>query len=146
MDREIIKEKLENLKVNYLKCEKLYKDYAKCVEQYEIFLARIYENVCRLMVNKKYTESEGEAYFKENEEFVFAINVLDYSLDFMELVDNLIRQNNIGEIELVPSNEDNKSIILKVKYNSARKIKDVEQLIYSQVPQNTEKQTVEISR
>ena len=146
MNNEEIIEKLNNLKSNYLKYEKLYNDYAKCVEQYYSFLMKLYENVCRLMVNKKYQDIDGNAYFNKNQEFSFEIDVLDYSLDFIGLIDNLIKQNDIGNIELIPSSDKEKPILIKIKYNSNKQIKEVEKIIWHLLPQKEENKEVEISR
>ena len=120
---------LANLKEEYLRAENNYKKYLKNIEQYCLFLDRVYEYICRLLVNKKYQEIDGEAYFQENQEFIFATNLLDYSLDLVSWIDNLITQNKIGKCQIIPSEDSTKPLQLKVIFNPGQKIKNVEQII-----------------
>lgn len=131
MEKEKIYEKLETLKNDYLAMEKKYRQYAKCVEQYELFLRRLNTFIYRLLVDKDYDVIDNEAYFKDGQEFNLEVLAKDFSIDLCEIINDLLSQTEIGSLSIKPSEDNRQTFVLTVKFNHLQKIKEVEKILNS---------------
>ena len=142
MEKREIYEKLETLKLEYMAMEKKYREYAKCVEQYDLFLERMYNFVCRLLVDKNYNVANGEVYFKENQEFAFEISPQEFVIDLCEIVNEFLKQKEIGSLAISPSTDNLKPVVLIIKFNSSKKINELERELNSLRNENKKEKVI----
>lgn len=129
MEKNTIYAKLADLKVRYENAQKQYKEYLKCVEQYELLLSRMDEHVCRLLVDKNYRIASEGAYFNESESFSFKVDPADFSIDLCEMINEMLKEYEIGSLVIEPRTDNASAIILKINFNGNKKVSEIEQAI-----------------